>query len=162
MTNADKLAKAIRDNGFFIDQNDDTIFLWHNRRWIVIGTEYKTVNVYPTLAVIRTNAEGDQDIRANCLGHYLGDGWAVCPDCIPMLRTSYPVDVLAVWPDTKQATYQVFDLAGCNEDRKLARLGFTHQVIGPDSEGGPVLVCACMSEETANAIRSALELVSKI
>jgi hypothetical protein len=161
MNNADNLAKAIRDNGFFIDQREDTIFLWYNQQWIIVDPKQRTVNAYPMLAVIRTNADGDRDIRANCLGHYLGDGWAIFPDCIPSLRKEYPVEVLAKFPYGENS-YKVFDLTGCSEDRKLARLGFTHQVIGPDSEGGPVLVCACMSEHTANAIRSALELASKV
>lgn len=60
------------------------------------------------------------------------------------------------------AGYKVFPTGTGAEDKKLLRLGFTHQVIGPDSEGGPVLVCACMSEETANAIRSALDLVRRM
>jgi hypothetical protein len=50
-----------------------------------------------------------------------------------------------------------------SESAKLAKLGFTHEVIGPDpKDGGPKLICACRNADSARAIKNALDLLGKL
>lgn len=58
-------------------------------------------------------------------------------------------------------SFEFMDLG--NGPRNFSKVGLTHEIIGPDPEdGGPKLYCACPDAETAKAIKSALELVSKL
>lgn len=93
------LATAIRDNGSFIDKTDDVIFVWAKGQWLVIDPETQRVDTYPSIAVIRTTEDGDKELRRNCVGHFLGDGWAVHPCEARELRKHHRVEVLAQSPD---------------------------------------------------------------
>lgn len=52
--------------------------------------------------------------------------------------------------------------AGCDSiggDRKLLKVGLTHEIVGPGPDGGPVLLAACPNLQAAQAIKQALEYV---
>lgn len=50
--------------------------------------------------------------------------------------------------------------AGCDAiggDKRLLKVGLTHEIIGVGKDGGPVLLAACPNLQAAQAIKVALE-----
>ncbi len=48
------------------------------------------------------------------------------------------------------------------EPERFAKVGLTHEIIGPDEDGGPMLICACANGRMAQVIKKALELTQKL
>ncbi len=48
------------------------------------------------------------------------------------------------------------------EPARFAKVGLTHEIIGPDEDGGPILICACANGGMAKRIKAALDLLGKL
>ncbi len=56
-----------------------------------------------------------------------------------------------------------FEFIVGDEPDKFAKVGLTHEVLGPDpADGGPMLICACPNADMARAVKNALELLGKL
>jgi len=54
-----------------------------------------------------------------------------------------------------------FEFMTGSEPARFAKVGLTHEIIGPDVDGGPVFICACANPGMAKKIKAALELPGK-
>ncbi|MFA6364697.1 hypothetical protein [Methanoregula sp.] len=66
-------------------------------------------------------------------------------------------------PGQETPSDPAFEFMTGNEAEKLACLGFTHEVIGPDpKDGGPMLICACPNADSARTIKDALDFLDRL
>ncbi len=54
-----------------------------------------------------------------------------------------------------------FEFMKGSEPARFVQVGLTHEILGPDEDGGPVLICACANGGMAKRIKAALELLGK-
>jgi hypothetical protein len=56
-----------------------------------------------------------------------------------------------------------FEFMTGSEPAKFAKLGMTHEIVGPDpQDGGPKLICVCPNADSARMIKNALDLLGKL